>query len=94
VVIFTEESDNVPGPRIHLTITRISEALFPPGEDAPRALSPDKDAPALSPGGEAEALSPDEVAEALSPGGEALNPGGEAQALSPGGAAPREADDV
>jgi ABC-type Fe3+-hydroxamate transport system substrate-binding protein len=34
VVIFTEESDNVPGPRIHMTITRLSEALFPPDPPA------------------------------------------------------------
>ena len=33
LVIFTEESDNVPGPRIHMTITRLSEALFPPAAD-------------------------------------------------------------
>jgi iron complex transport system substrate-binding protein len=33
VVIFTEESDNVPGPRIYMTITKLSEALFPPEKD-------------------------------------------------------------
>jgi iron complex transport system substrate-binding protein len=40
VVIFTEESDNVPGPRIHMTITRLSEALFPPEEGEAFSVEP------------------------------------------------------
>jgi iron complex transport system substrate-binding protein len=45
VAIFTEESDNVPGPRIHLTITRLSKALFPP-EAATGPAGPEQEAPA------------------------------------------------
>jgi iron complex transport system substrate-binding protein len=47
VVVFTEESDNVPGPRIHLTITRLSEALFPP--EPPEAVNPPEGPPAGDP---------------------------------------------
>jgi ABC-type Fe3+-hydroxamate transport system substrate-binding protein len=47
VVIFTEESDNVPGPRIYMTITKLSEALFPPEKDveAPKESGDSTDAP-------------------------------------------------
>jgi iron complex transport system substrate-binding protein len=42
VHLFTDESDTVPGPRIHRTITKLSEAFFPEG-DPPQAGPPQAD---------------------------------------------------